>query len=165
MVGLAVLSLLSEVAGERPLICVIDDEQWLDRASAQTLTFAARRLAAEPVGMVFAARELGAELGGLPELVVEGLRERDARALLDSALAGPLDARVRGVDRGRDAGEPAGFAGVAARADPGRTCERVRTAWRGAADRADRGELPPAAGGAASGHPAADGAGGSGPVR
>ena len=106
MVGLAVLSLLSEVAGERPLICVIDDEQWLDRASAQTLTFAARRLAAEPVGVVFAARELGAELGGLPELVVEGLRERDARALLDSALAGPLDARVRELIVAETRGNP-----------------------------------------------------------
>jgi hypothetical protein len=95
MVGLAVLSLLSEAAGEQPLICVIDDEQWLDRASAQTLTFAARRLAADPIGVVFATREPGAELAGLPELAVEGLRERDARALLDSALTGPLDARVR----------------------------------------------------------------------
>src|SRR6202453_4060318 len=106
MVGLAVLSLLSEVAGERPLICVIDDEQWLDRASAQTLTFAARRLAAEPVGVVFAARELGAELGGLPGLVVEGLRERDALALLDSALAGPLDARVRELIVAETRGNP-----------------------------------------------------------
>jgi DNA-binding CsgD family transcriptional regulator len=106
MVGLAVLSLLSEVAGERPLICVIDDEQWLDRASAQTLTFAARRLAAEPVGVVFAARELGAELGGLPELVVKGLRERDALALLDSALAGPLDARVRELIVAETRGNP-----------------------------------------------------------
>ena len=95
MVGLAVLSLLSEVAAEQPLICVIDDEQWLDRASAQTLTFAARRLAADPVGVVFAARETDTELAGLPELAVEGLAERDARALLDSALTGPLDARVR----------------------------------------------------------------------
>ena len=95
LVGLAVLSLLSEVAGERPLICVVDDEQWLDHASAQALGFAARRLAADPVGLVFAARVPGEELAGLPELVVEGLREGDARALLDSALAGPLDERVR----------------------------------------------------------------------
>ncbi len=95
LVGLAALSLLSEVAGERPLICVIDDEQWLDRASAQALGFVARRLGADPVGLVFAARVPGAELAGLPELVVEGLGESDARALLDSALAGPLDARVR----------------------------------------------------------------------
>jgi tetratricopeptide (TPR) repeat protein len=94
-VGLAVLSLLSEVATERPLICVIDDEQWLDRASAQALGFVARRLAADPVGLVFAAREPGSELAGLPELEVDGLRDADARALLASVLAGPLDARVR----------------------------------------------------------------------
>ena len=95
LVGLAVLSLLSEVAGEQPLICLIDDEQWLDQASAQALGFVARRLAADPVGLVFAAREPGAALAGLPELEVEGLREDDARALLDSALAGPIDDRVR----------------------------------------------------------------------
>jgi DNA-binding CsgD family transcriptional regulator len=95
LVGLAVLDLLSEVAGERPLICVIDDVQWLDRASAQALGFAARRLAADPVGMVFGARVPGGDLAGLPELVVEGLAEEDARVLLDSVLAGPLDVRVR----------------------------------------------------------------------
>jgi len=95
LVGLAVLSLLSEVAGERPLICLIDDEQWLDQASAQALGFAGRRLAADPVGLVFAAREPGAELAGLPEFEVGGLRESDARALLDSALTGPLDDRIR----------------------------------------------------------------------
>ena len=95
VVGLAALSLLSEVAGERPLLCVIDDEQWLDHASAQALGFVARRLAVEPVGLVVAARVPGAELAGLPELAVEGLGERDARALLDAALTGPLDARVR----------------------------------------------------------------------
>jgi len=95
LVGLAVLSLLSEVAGERPLICLVDDEQWLDRASAQALGFAARRLAAEPVGLVFAAREPGPELAGLPELVIGGLRESDAWALLDSALTSPMDDRIR----------------------------------------------------------------------
>ena len=94
-VGLAVLSLLSEVAEERPLICVVDDEQWLDRASAQVLAFVARRLGAESVGLVFAARGTSDEVAGLPELVVDGLREGDARALLDSVLTGPLDARVR----------------------------------------------------------------------
>ncbi len=95
LVGLAVLSLLSQVAEERPLICLVDDEQWLDRASAQALGFAARRLAAEPVGLVFAARVLDGELAGLPELVVGGLSEGDAHTLLDAVLAGPLDARVR----------------------------------------------------------------------
>ena len=94
-VGLAVLSLLSDVAEEQPLICVVDDEQWLDRASAQVLAFVARRLEAESVGLVFAARAPSDELAGLPELVVEGLREGDARALLDSVLTAPLDARVR----------------------------------------------------------------------
>ena len=94
LVGLGVLSLLSEVAGDRPLICVIDDEQWLDRASVQALGFVARRLGADPVGLVFAARGPGAELAGLPELEVTGLGDSDARALLASALAGPLDARV-----------------------------------------------------------------------
>ena len=106
LVGLAVLSLLSEVAGERPLICVIDDEQWLDRASAQALGFAARRLAADPVGLVFAAREPGAELAGLPELEVDGLRDDDARALLESALTGPLDARVRDLIMAETRGNP-----------------------------------------------------------
>jgi DNA-binding CsgD family transcriptional regulator len=95
MVGLAVLSLLSEASGEQPLICLIDDQQWLDHASAQTMGFVARRLGADPVGLVFAAREPGPELAGLPELEVGGLPEGDARALLDSALAGPIDDRVR----------------------------------------------------------------------
>jgi len=95
LVAVAVLGLLSEAARDRPLVCLVDDQQWLDQASARALGFAARRLAAEPVGLVFAARVPGAELAGLPELAVEGLRERDARALLDAALVGPLDARVR----------------------------------------------------------------------
>ena len=95
LIGLAVLGLLSDVAGKRPLLCVVDDQQWLDRASTQVLAFVARRLQAESVGLVFAAREAGEELGGLPGLLVEGLRDGDARALLDSVFTGPLDARVR----------------------------------------------------------------------
>jgi DNA-binding CsgD family transcriptional regulator len=95
LLGLAVLSLLSEVAEERPLICIVDDQQWLDSASAQALGFVARRLAADPVGLVFAARDPGDELAALPQLAVEGLQEDDARTLLDSVLAGPLDAHVR----------------------------------------------------------------------
>jgi DNA-binding CsgD family transcriptional regulator len=95
LVGLAVLGLLSEAAGKRPLVCVVDDQQWLDDASAQALGFAARRLAADPVGLVFAARVPGKDVAGLPELVVEGLAEEDARQLLASMLTGPLDARVR----------------------------------------------------------------------
>jgi len=95
LVGLATLSLLADVAEEHPLVCLVDDAQWLDQASAQVLGFMARRLAAEPVGLVFAARVPGEELAGLPELVVEGLGEADARALLESVLTGPLDAQVR----------------------------------------------------------------------
>ena len=95
LVGLAVLGLMSETAGERPLLCMVDDQQWLDRASAQALGFAARRLAADPVGLVFAARVPGKDVAGLPELVVEGLAEGDAEELLESVLTGPLDAQVR----------------------------------------------------------------------
>ena len=95
LVGLAVLNLLSDAAEPQPLICVVDDEQWLDRASAQVLGFVARRLVAESVGMVFAARDPSSDIAGLSELTVEGLPEADARALLDSALTGPLDTRVR----------------------------------------------------------------------
>src|SRR5208282_1411443 len=76
------------------------------RASVQALGFAARRLAADPVGLVFAARVPGAELAGLPELEVEGLAEEDARALLDSALAGPVDARVRDLIVAETRGNP-----------------------------------------------------------
>jgi DNA-binding CsgD family transcriptional regulator len=97
LVGLAVLSLLSEVAEDQPLVCLVDDAQWLDRASLQALEFVARRLLAESVGLVFAVRhsEEREPLGGLPELAVEGLRNGDARALLDSAISLPLDEEVR----------------------------------------------------------------------
>src|SRR5258707_11902458 len=95
LVGLAVLSLLAEGAGEQPLICLGDDQRWLEPASAQVLGFVARRLGAESVGLVFAARVPGGDLAGLPELVIAGLPEADARALLDSVTAGPLDERVR----------------------------------------------------------------------
>jgi hypothetical protein len=95
LVGLAVLSLLSEAAEQRPLLCVVDDAQWLDHASALTLAFVARRLLAEPVGIVFAAREPGEELQHLPELEVHGLRNGDARALLGSAVPFVLDEQVR----------------------------------------------------------------------
>jgi DNA-binding CsgD family transcriptional regulator len=94
LVGLAVLSLLSDAAEQQPLVCVVDDEQWLDRASAHVLGFVARRLVAESVGLIFAARVPSSELMGLPELAVEGLSESDARALLDAALAGPVDSPV-----------------------------------------------------------------------
>jgi len=97
LVGLAVLTLLCEVAEAQPLICVVDDAQWLDQTSVQTLEFVARRLAAEPVGMVFAVRQTDEEpkLAGLPELFLRGLDPDDAAALLESAVPGRLDDRVR----------------------------------------------------------------------
>jgi DNA-binding CsgD family transcriptional regulator len=95
LVGLAVLSLLSEAGGARPLLCVVDDAQWLDQASALALAFLARRLLADPVGIVFAAREPGEQLRTLPELEVTGLASGDARALLGSSVMFKLDAQVR----------------------------------------------------------------------
>src|SRR4051795_7857065 len=94
LVGLATLSLLSEVGDECPLLCVIDDAQLLDRASAQVLAFVARRLLAEPAVLLFAAREPSEDLTGLPELVVEGLQAANARRLLTSVIPGRLDERV-----------------------------------------------------------------------
>ena len=95
LVALATLSLLSEVAVEGPLLCVVDDAHWLDQSSALTLAFVARRLAAEPVGLVFAARDGGDQLGDLPDLEVGGLRNGDARELLSSAVRFRLDEQVR----------------------------------------------------------------------
>jgi DNA-binding CsgD family transcriptional regulator len=94
LVGLAALGLLSEAAEERPLLCVVDDAQWLDRASARALAFVARRLLAEQIALVFGARQLGDALAGFPELHVGPLGHRDAHALLESALPARLDAQV-----------------------------------------------------------------------
>jgi DNA-binding CsgD family transcriptional regulator len=96
LVGLAVLSLMAAAADDEPLLCVIDDAQWLDEVSVQTLAFVSRRLLADPVALVFAARDTGAEaLGGLPELAIHGLSDGDARELLDSVMLGGIDPRVR----------------------------------------------------------------------
>ncbi len=97
LVALAALSLLAEVAAERPLLCVVDDAQWLDAASAQVLGFVARRVLAESVAIVFAVRDPTdeRELAGLPELMLAGLPEREARALLATVIPGRLDERVR----------------------------------------------------------------------
>ncbi|HEY2311396.1 MAG TPA: AAA family ATPase, partial [Gaiellaceae bacterium] len=94
LVGLAVLNLVSEAADEQPLLCLVDDAQWLDRASARVLAFVARRLLAERIAMVFAAREAIETLRGVGELRVEPLNRRDARALLESVLPARLDERV-----------------------------------------------------------------------
>ena len=119
-VGLAVLSLLSEVAGERPLVCVVDDAHWLDRPSAQALAFVARHLAAKLAAVVFAVRESGDEqhLTGLAELVVRGLTDGDARALLESAVTGPLDERVRDRIVAETRGNPLALLEVARRLTP-----------------------------------------------
>ena len=93
LVGLAVLGLVAEAAREQPLICVVDDAYWVDRASRQALAFVARRLAAESVALIFAVREPNdvPELMGLPQLMVGGLPDDDARTLLGSALHGPVE--------------------------------------------------------------------------
>jgi DNA-binding CsgD family transcriptional regulator len=95
LVGLAALSLLSDVAEERPLLCALDDAQWLDEASARAFAFVARRLLAEPIAIVFVTREPIGPLGGLPELVLGGVDDDDARLLLASGIPGPVDERVR----------------------------------------------------------------------
>jgi hypothetical protein len=165
-VGLAVLGLLSQVSEDRPVLCVIDDAQWLDRSSAQGLAFVARRLLAESVVMLFAARQRSDEFAGLPELVVEGLGDPDARVLLASVIPGRFDERVadqlvaeaRGnplalleLPRGLTAAQLAGGFGL-----PG-GCT--------VASRQDRGELPRAAGAAARRRPAAVVGGGGGADR
>ena len=100
LVGLGTLNLLAEVAEERPLLCLVDDAQWLDQASAQVLAFVARRVAAEPLALVFALRDADSQVVhpfvGLPELRLQGLADTDARALLTGAVKAPLDDRVRG---------------------------------------------------------------------
>ena len=95
LVGLAALSLLSEVAGTEPVLCVVDDAQWLDPETTRALAFVARRLGADSVGLVFASRKIVEELDGIPELQLGGLSAADSRALLDSVLIGHLDGSVR----------------------------------------------------------------------
>ena len=97
LVALATLSLLAQIAEDRPLLCLVEDAQWLDGASGQVLGFVARRLLAEPVAIVFAVREPSGEdpFAGLPELLLGGLSDEDAGALLASVVRGRLDARVR----------------------------------------------------------------------
>lgn len=96
LVGLAVLSLIAAAAHDEPLLCIVDDAQWLDQVSVQTLGFVARRLLAEPVAVVCATRDSGTEvLAGLPDLTVTGLSDVDAQNLLESVMIGGIDPRVR----------------------------------------------------------------------
>jgi DNA-binding CsgD family transcriptional regulator len=95
LVGLAVLSLLAAAAADRPVLCIVDDAQWLDQVSVQTLGFVARRLLAEAVAVVFAVRDRPDVLAGLPEVEVPGLSDADARDLLESVMLGGIDPRVR----------------------------------------------------------------------
>ncbi|WP_232836662.1 ATP-binding protein [Lentzea terrae] len=137
LVGLATLSLLADAAADRPLVCLVDDAQWLDRVSAQTFEFVARRLQAEPIVLVFSIREpsQGETFAGLPELRVTGLTEHDSRTLLTSVVTGPLDERVRDrivaetrgnplalleFPRGLTTAELAGFGRPGARQSPSR---------------------------------------------
>ena len=108
LVGLAALTLLAEVAEDQPLVCIVDDAQWLDQASAQLLGFVARRLFAERVAVVCAARTgIGDDvLTGLPELSIHGLGDSDARALLLEHVPGPLDAAVCGQIIAESHGNP-----------------------------------------------------------
>src|SRR5579862_2125458 len=155
LVALAALSLMAEAAQERPILCVVDDAQWLDQASAQVLGFIGRRLLAEPVALVFAARTPapGApapdQLAGLPELRLGGLDEQAARALLATVISGPLDESVRArilaethghplalleLYRGRSAAD---LAGGFALPDPGDLPRRIEDQYA-----ARLGELP-----------------------
>jgi DNA-binding CsgD family transcriptional regulator/tetratricopeptide (TPR) repeat protein len=111
MVGLAVLSLLAENAAARPLVCLVDDAQWLDEASSQVLGFVGRRLLAEPVVLLFAVREAADDqvFPGLPALTVEGLTDEDARALLTATVPGHLDDRVRDRIIAETSGNPLGL--------------------------------------------------------
>jgi DNA-binding CsgD family transcriptional regulator len=122
LVGLAVLGLVAAAAERRPLLCVVDDAQWLDRVSLQTLGFMARRLLAEPVAVVFAVRDPGADmLAGLPEIRIGGLSDDQARELLNSLLVAKIDPRVRDRIVAETRGNPLALHEVARgiSADPG----------------------------------------------
>ena len=153
LIGLAVLNLLSEVAEQRPLVCVVDDEQWIDRTSAQILGFVARRLVAESVGLVFAARVPSDDLAGLPERVLAGLPAAEARILLENRAhwtAGWPGARSHHC---RDAGKPLGTAGIIAWREVRSAGGRVWASRRGPALGEGRGKLSAADRGAPNADP------------
>jgi DNA-binding CsgD family transcriptional regulator len=119
--GMAVLTLLSDAAGDQPVVCVVDDAQWLDRASAQALAFAARRIGSDPVALLFGVREspMRSELAALPALPVEGLSDTDARALLLSVLHARLDEQVIEQIVAEARGNPLALRELALGAGPG----------------------------------------------
>ncbi|MBL7253209.1 AAA family ATPase [Paractinoplanes lichenicola] len=120
LVGMATLTLLAEASTPEPLICVIDDAQWLDRESADALTFVARRLHAEALGLLFATRPDGlAPLGGLPAITLPGLPGDDARDLLTASVAGHLDDAVAGQLVDGTGGNPLALVELARTLDPG----------------------------------------------
>jgi DNA-binding CsgD family transcriptional regulator len=94
-VALAVLTMLAAASDERPLVCLVDDAQWLDRASTRVMSFVSRRLDADPIAVVFATRDTNDEFTGIAEMLIEGLAGADAEALLDAAVTGPLDPQIR----------------------------------------------------------------------
>ena len=145
--GLATLSLLSEAAADGPLLCLVDDAQWLDTNSAQALAFVARHLTGAPVGVVLALRQPGGEheLTGLPELPVGGLADGDAQALLDSVLIGPVDQRVRNRIAADAHGNPAALLQLPRMLTPGELAGGFALPLRGTATAPDRGKLPAAA--------------------
>jgi hypothetical protein len=149
LVGLALLSLLSEVADEHTLLCVIDDAQWLDRASAQALAFVARRVLAERMVLLFGSRESSGELKDLPRLMLEGLRESDARELLRSVIPGRLDERVEDQIVAETRENPLAFLELPRGLSPAQLAGGFGLARRAAAVRAHRGELPAPVRGAA----------------
>ena len=160
VVGLAILGLLSEVAAEQPLVCLVDDAQWLDRTSAQIVAFVARRLGAESVGIVISTRAPSPELAGLPELAVDGLAEDDARTLLTSVLTVHVDERV--LDRlvSETHGNPLAVLRATPRADRRGAGRWVRITEQRRALGQHRGELPPAGRAAPGGNPEAFAGGG-----
>ena len=143
LVALAVLSLLADAAEVEPLVCLVDDAQWLDRASAQALAFVARRLLAERIGMVFTVRAPSGvnELTGLPELVVGGLADDEARRLLSSAVPGRLDEHVRDRIVAETRGQPTRVAGVTSWVDAGGARGRVRISRRATVGESRRGDV------------------------
>jgi hypothetical protein len=165
LVRLAMLTLLADAAAKRPLLCVVDDYQWVDHASAQVLTFVARRLGAESVGMVFGTWILGTDLSGLPELALTGLQEADARTVLAAALTGPIDARVRDLIVAEAQGNPLALLELPRSLPAAELAGRVRAAGRGLPAPRCRGGLPAASPGAPPRHPAPAGSRGRRPGR